>query len=1020
MSEPSSDPSVREDRVDQAIAAYLEAVDAGQEPERDAFLRLHADIADELAAFFADRERFQRLAQPFELASPPHGVRGDSRDTPGRDKPGAATIALNAAPAGTQIVDKARSFGDYELLEEIARGGMGVVYKARQRSLNRVVALKMILAGQLASAADVRRFRTEAEAAARLDHPSIVPIYEIDEHEGQHYFSMKLIEGGDLVHQLPQWQRDPIKSARMLAVAARAVHYAHQRGLLHRDLKPANILLDSQGNPFISDFGLAKLMERDAGLTPSGGIVGTPKYMAPEQASPKHPTTTAVDVYGMGAILYEVLTGQAPFSAGSPLETMLAVLEKEPPRPRSVNPRVSADLETICLKCLRKDASERYGSALELAEDLERFAAGEPILARHTGPVEKFWCWCRRKPVVAALTGALLVLFLGSFILVTGLWQRAEANYLAKEEQRRQAEKNFEEAEKNLEEVRRQKVIVDQLFQQAHHAVRSFCIDLGQHRLARIPGFQMVRRDLIHLGLENYEKFVNLKADDPALQFELAETLGQMGDITGIVGTKTEALAYYRRSQGLFEKLLKNDPESAAVKYQLAWVGNRLGVVSAEMGRSPDEAYRQALALYEDLLRQQPENVEYLNGLGSVHTNLGNMYRGMGQPQDALRHYQKQLATIEKPALAHPDEFTLQRSLSIGYGNLGVLHSDKGEHALALECLAKSSAILEKLGDKHPESLQCQHQQALCQGTLAAAQKTAGKKPEALETLRKAHATLKKLVTENPQAIPFQSDFLGVCRQMVELQVDAKQPEQARELYRDMRAVLDHLARLEGSDPALQSYMATRWEETGQMLRTLKQYPEALQCYQRASEVRRKQMESRPQDPDAKADHGMALLRLAQMQWVLRKPEEALTHVRQALETERQAFQQAPEVMSYRRNLSSACRACAELVSKSGHLAEGIAAYEEFRKLWPADPGQQYVAARELALIASWVGKEKAELSGEEKAERTRYADRALQALKDAVSRGFKDAERLEKDSYFSAVRDRDEFKTLLREMKNK
>jgi WD40 repeat protein/predicted Ser/Thr protein kinase len=313
-----------------------------------------------------------------------------------------------------------RPFGAYELTAEIARGGMGVVYKARQVALNRSVALKVIVAGQSSSPDFVRRFRTEAEAAAALDHPNIVPIYEIGEFDGQPFFSMKLLEG----RTLREGASEPRQAARLMASLARAVHYAHQRGVIHRDLKPNNVLLDSKNEPYLTDFGLAKLVEKDSAITRTHAIMGTPSYMAPEQARGETKyLTTAADIYGLGAILYELLAGQPPFVGGTTMETIRLVLEKEPRRLNTMNPKVERDLETICLKCLEKEPSRRYGSAEALADDLDRWLGHEPIAARPASAASRFGKWVRRHPAVAALAGGLVVSLTLGFALT--LWQSA-------------------------------------------------------------------------------------------------------------------------------------------------------------------------------------------------------------------------------------------------------------------------------------------------------------------------------------------------------------------------------------------------------------------------------------------------------------------------------------------------------------------------------------------------------------------------------------------------------------------
>ncbi len=328
------------------------------------------------------------------------------------------------APLASAVGTRVRYFGDYELLTEIARGGMGVVYRARQNKLNRIVALKMILAGQFASQVEVQRFHTEAAAAAQLDHPGIVPVYEVGEHQGQHFFSMGFVEGSSLAARITSGPLPPREAAGLLKLIAEAIAYAHSKGVIHRDLKPANVLLDKQGTPKVTDFGLAKNMESESGLTRTGSVMGTPGYMPPEQAGGANEQVgPRSDVYSLGAMLYCLLTGRPPFQSANPLDTLLQVMTTEPVPPRQLNPQIPKDLETICVKCLQKDPSRRYESASALADDLGRYHRGEPIHARSISRSERTWRWCKRNPVVASLLAVSVTLLLVSLVSL-----KAEAN----------------------------------------------------------------------------------------------------------------------------------------------------------------------------------------------------------------------------------------------------------------------------------------------------------------------------------------------------------------------------------------------------------------------------------------------------------------------------------------------------------------------------------------------------------------------------------------------------------------
>ena len=350
----------------------------------------------------------------------------------------APTLPPTIAPkttAGTGSRDEAikpgnmpQQFGEYELIEEIARGGMGVVYKARHQRLNRVAALKMILSGRFSSEDELQRFHIEAESAAKLDHSGIVPVYEIGEVDGQPFFAMKYIEGGSLAEQMTQLRDDPDKGMALLAKVAKAVHHAHQRGVLHRDLKPGNILLDEEGHPLVTDLGLAKNTTNDSNLTNTGAVMGTPAYMPPEQASGGG-VTTAADIYSLGAIMYQLLTGQPPHQGESAIDTMMRVMKGPPETPSKKDKGVDRYLEAICMKCLEFDPESRYSSALQLANDLEAWSTGDSISVRSPSFVArtKRWLQANTRLVYAAFMALAGALFTAPFAL--GLFMGPEVAF---------------------------------------------------------------------------------------------------------------------------------------------------------------------------------------------------------------------------------------------------------------------------------------------------------------------------------------------------------------------------------------------------------------------------------------------------------------------------------------------------------------------------------------------------------------------------------------------------------------
>jgi len=373
-----------ESQLAELLDEYLSQLQAGKRPDRAALLQKHPELASSLKCL----EALDGLVPEGTVDSDPDTLIYEDQNLP-------------------------RAFGPYELLEEVGRGGMGVVYKARQKALNRFVAVKMILATHLASPEHIRRFQVEAAAAARLRHSNITQIYDVGQCHGQHYFAMEYVDGESLARRIARQRLSPDEIARMMITVARAVDHLHAQGVVHRDLKPSNILVDREDQPYVTDFGLAKVFVPGSEATTTGVIAGTPSYMAPEQASGRSSEVgPATDVYSLGAILYELLTGEPPFRRENPLDTVLDILSREPRYPRQINPRVPHGLELICLKCLSKSPADRYRSAAALADDLERFARREPLSVKPPNLVERFIQWTRREPPLASRLGALGVFYL--------------------------------------------------------------------------------------------------------------------------------------------------------------------------------------------------------------------------------------------------------------------------------------------------------------------------------------------------------------------------------------------------------------------------------------------------------------------------------------------------------------------------------------------------------------------------------------------------------------------------------
>jgi tetratricopeptide (TPR) repeat protein len=679
-----SDRPAPEDLLDEVLTAYLKAAEAGQAPDREEWLARYPDLAAGLREFFRDQDRLDRFAGPLRPAG------RAARVTVG---PGSLDLTLPQGLGPAAGADP-RSFGDYEPLQLIAEGGMGAVYKARHRTLGHLVALKVLLAGRFARPSDLQRFRNEAETIAALAHPNIVPIYEVGERDGRLFLSLRLLEGGTLADHLARYGGDPRAAAALVIPVAQAVQHAHQRGVLHRDLKPSNILLDADGRPYVADFGLARRLEGDSGLTQTGAILGTPTYMAPEQTvAGRNALTTAADVYGLGGVLYALLTGGPPFQGGDVFDTMAQVRERAPESPRRRNPRVDRDLATICLKCLEKEPQRRYATAQDLADDLGRYLRHEPTRARPAGPARRLAKWVRRRPALAALVlaSALFLVTLVAGVLVHNVQLREAAK----------------QASDNEVAARRQQQLAADHYRQARDTINRMLARLEGRGLADVPRLKELSQQQLEDALGFYQRtFDALDAPDPEVRRDTAVAYRRAADIQQTLGKGQAAADNYRRAIRLLEELPAEEREAAANQALLAGCYTNLALAEQDRQRW-DEAernFRAARDIKERLARAHPDDPAQRVGLAESAHHLGVLYQLMNKPGEAEPQYDRAVAWHAALVHDHPEVPAYRSALAQDYINLASIYMGTDRRAAAGDVCEKAAALLFPLVQKEPDS----------------------------------------------------------------------------------------------------------------------------------------------------------------------------------------------------------------------------------------------------------------------------------------------------------------------------
>jgi serine/threonine-protein kinase len=882
----------------------------------------------------------------------------------GKDKecPAPAPLTLHP-PSSTLHPPAPRQVGDYDILAEAGRGGMGVVYKARHRGLRRLAALKMVLAGEFASPEQELRFRLEAELAARVQHPNIVQVYEIGSYEGRPFLAMEWVEGGSLANRLDTQPWPPGEAAALIEMLARAIDVAHEEGVVHRDLKPANILLVEGGgsrvegkctppstfhappstlhrplstlHPKITDFGLARSLEGGKTLLQSGFLVGTPGYMAPEQAGEKRARVgPATDIYALGVMLYRLLTGQLPFQNDDILELLRALTSDEPPRPRRLQPRVPPDLEAITLHCLEKEPGRRYPTALALAEDLRRFREGKSVTARPVGEIGRLWRWCRRKPVIAGLLATLvLILSLGS-IGMSWAFLVAESARQAENEKRREADEQRDRAERTRD--------------RALQALDAMTSSVTGDSLTTQKQISDEQKKFLAEVLTYYQEFAGEQADDEPSRCRTAGAAFRVGLIEHRLGREAEAAAANRLACDGFARLAADFPDVPEYREGLAKSRLALGLALHNVGKRPEaeEQDRKALAVLEKLAADFSSKQEYRYELARSHANLGMVLCHLGKWPEAEDEYREALAGWEKLAAEFPGKPEYRYELAGSHSNLGMLLDDLGKRPEPEDHFRKALALQEKLAAEFPGKPEYRYDLAGSHSNLGALLRDLGKDQQAEEEFRKAVVICEKLTTDFPSVPAYQVALGGFSSNLGGLLRVSSRPSNGlvwfEKAIRTLTAVYEQDRRLAEAGQFLRNSYAERARAYG----LLGKYAEAVRDMDRAVEL-----SPNKEQPRYRAER--AALRL-----------------------------------------------------QAGQTAEAVAETAELLKTPNWNAGQWYDFACFYAVASGKLSDKKQE-----------YADRAMELLQQAVKAGYRDAAHMKQDSDLDSLRGRDDFKRLLAEL---
>ena len=958
----------QKERLTEILDRYLSSLENDVPIQPEVLVREHPDLAEPLRAYLSSLDELHCAAAGFG------GAKEDSTDE-------------------TEAADDTRRLGDFILGRELGRGGMGIVYEARQISLDRTVALKVLPFAAVLDSKQIARFKSEAQAAAQILHPNIVPVFAIGVDRGVHFYAMQFIDGQALdlaIAGLRKSKRRRVPApeantqfsasdsysvssenprlasparvlsseptcnsllsdsndnapeyfrtvARLGCQAADALHAAHEYGVVHRDIKPSNLLLDHEGKLWVTDFGLARC-QRDATFSKTGDIIGTMRYMSPEQACGQTSLIDQrADVYSLGVTLYELLTLE-PAVQGADGPALLRNIDQQNPQSlRKLRPKIPADLENVILKAMARVREDRYTTAKEFAEDLHRFLDGKPTIAKPATAAERVTKWgLRHKRVVLAVASVSLLACIG-FAVSTILIAREKFN----------SDRNYDRAEQN--------------FRLAQDAVHGFGAQFAQ-RLVAVPGAGGVRREMLQATLAYYKQFAEQAADDPTLQADLALTYSKIGTLTDDIGSTDEAIAAHEQALALFTKLVAIEPSQLDHQRRLALCQNNFAMTLRQAGRIDEarHAYQAAIDLQNKLVRKSQDE-QYLSDLAISHTNLGLLLSETGFKEQAERSFREAIRLQEQLVTALPEDAERHRQLAVSFNNLSAVYLGSAAEQTAL-CYKSALEHQQLAIASQPDNTDYVMELAATYNNLGSLQSQQQEYAAAAGSYEQAIQLQQRLLKADPSRKSYRQDLAISFNNSGLVQSRLGQTSAAEEAFGQSVAIQESLVALHPDDMALRSSLGGVYNNLGIALEEQRSYEDAALAY------------------------------------------------KNAVEQQRVAYLRAPSVTRYRVFLSKHYFNFGRVLRALGQPDRAAQVAVARRELWPTDGERLFSVAEELALASRDLQQSpgKGELTSDH------VSTLAIDTLEQAVEVGFPLPRDLDANEAFSALRNSERFLQLV------